>query len=82
MDISGVSRSLEPVAATMPVFPTEKAAEHREVVQAVKALNIQVNPQFGALDFTQYQIVPAPVTVTRAQGPVKAASSSATAPAC
>jgi hypothetical protein len=51
--------------------------------QAAKALNIQVNPQFGALDFTQYQIVNAPVTVTRAQGPVKAASSSpATAPAC
>jgi hypothetical protein len=51
--------------------------------QAAKALNIQVNPQFGALDFTQYQIVDAPVTVTRAQGPVKAAASSpATAPAC
>jgi hypothetical protein len=51
--------------------------------QAAKALNIQVNPQFGALDFTQYQIVPAPVTVTRAQGPVKAvASPPATAPAC
>jgi hypothetical protein len=51
--------------------------------QAAKALNIQVNPQFGALDFTQYQIVPAPVTVTRAQGPVKAAASPpATAPAC
>jgi SurA N-terminal domain len=51
--------------------------------QAAKALNIQVNPQFGALDFTQYQIVDAPVTVTRAQGPVKAAASPpATAPAC
>jgi hypothetical protein len=51
--------------------------------QAAKALNIQVNPQFGALDFTQYRIVDAPVTVTRAQGPVKAAASPpATAPAC
>jgi len=50
--------------------------------QAAKALNISVNPQFGALDYTQYQIVAAPVTVTRAQGPVKAASPAATAPAC
>jgi hypothetical protein len=50
---------------------------------AAKALNIQVNPQFGALDYTQYQIVDGPATVTRAQGPVKAPSSpSATAPAC
>ncbi len=56
---------------------------NRAECQAAKALNIQVNPQFGALDFTQYQIVDAPVTVTRAQGPVKAAASPpATAPAC
>jgi hypothetical protein len=51
--------------------------------QAAKALNIQVNPQFGQLDYSQYQVVTAPSTVTRAQGPVKAASSSpAAAPAC
>ena len=51
--------------------------------QAAKTLNIQVNPQFGVLDYTQYQVVDGPATVTRAQGPVKAAaSSSATAPAC
>ena len=51
--------------------------------QAAKSLNIQVNPQFGALDYTDYQIVDGPVTVTRAQGPVKAPSSPpATAPAC
>ena len=50
--------------------------------QAAKALNIQVNPQFGELDYTQYQVVDGPATVTRAQGPVKAASPVATAPAC
>lgn len=51
--------------------------------QAAKALNIQVNPQFGQLDYSQYQVVTASSTVTRAPGPVKAAaSSSATAPAC
>jgi hypothetical protein len=51
--------------------------------QAAKALNIQVNPQFGQLDYSQYEVVTAPSTVTRGQGPVKAASSPpATAPAC
>jgi len=50
--------------------------------QAAKALNISVNPQFGQLDYNGYQIVAAPVTVTRAQGPVKTASPVATAPAC
>ena len=51
--------------------------------QAAKALNISVNPQFGQLDYNGYQVVAAPATVTRAQGPVKAAASSpATAPAC
>jgi len=49
---------------------------------AAKALNISVNPQFGQLDYSQYQVVTAPSTVTRAQGPVKAASPVATAPAC
>ena len=39
MDISGASRSLEPVAATKRAIPIEKAAENRHVVQAVKALN-------------------------------------------
>ena len=50
--------------------------------QAAKALNISVNPQFGQLDYNGYQVVAAPVTVTRPQGPVKAASPVATAPAC
>jgi SurA N-terminal domain len=49
---------------------------------AAKALNISVNPQFGQLDYSQYQVVTAPSTVTRTQGPVKAASPVATAPAC
>jgi len=50
--------------------------------QAAKALNIAVNPQFGQLDYNGYQVVPAPSPVTRTQGPVKAASPVATAPAC
>jgi hypothetical protein len=50
--------------------------------QAAKALNIAVNPQFGQLDYNGYQVVTAPSPVTRTQGPVKAASPVATAPAC
>jgi hypothetical protein len=50
--------------------------------QAAKALNISVNPQFGQLDYNGYQVVAAPVTVTRTQGPVTSASPVATAPAC
>ena len=50
--------------------------------QAAKALNILVNPQFGRLDYTQYQVVSAPSAVTRAQGPATAPSLSGLAPAC
>ena len=50
--------------------------------QAAKTLNSSVNPQFGQLDYTQYQVVPSPVTVTRPAGPTAAASPVATAPAC
>jgi hypothetical protein len=50
--------------------------------QAAKALNISVNPQFGQLDYSQYQVVAAPAAVTRTAGPTAAASPVATAPAC
>ena len=50
--------------------------------QAAKALNIAVNPQFGQLDYAQYQVVPAPSSVTRPAGPTVSASPVATVPAC
>jgi hypothetical protein len=50
--------------------------------QAAKALNIQVNPQFGELSYTTYLIVSAPSAVTRTAGPTASASPVATAPAC
>jgi hypothetical protein len=49
---------------------------------AAKTLKIQVNPQFGRLDYSSYEVVPAASTVTRAEGPVKAASLAGLAPAC
>jgi hypothetical protein len=71
-----------PASGSAAATTAANKLNHAECL-AAKALNIQVNPQFGALDFTQYQIVDGPVTVTRAQGPVKAPSSPpATAPAC
>jgi hypothetical protein len=50
--------------------------------QAAKALNIQVNPQFGQLDYSQLQVVSAPNPVARPPGPTASASPIATAPAC
>jgi peptidyl-prolyl cis-trans isomerase SurA len=50
--------------------------------QAAKALNIQVNPQFGQLNYDQLAIVAAPGTVFRPAGPAKAESQSGLTPAC
>ena len=49
---------------------------------AAKSLKIQVNPQFGRLDYSTYEVVTAPSTVTRAEGPAKAASRAGLTPAC
>ena len=69
--------------------PTTSAAQtaagnklNQAECQAAKALTISVNPQFGQLDYAQYQVVPAPSSVTRPAGPTVSASPVATAPAC
>jgi hypothetical protein len=49
---------------------------------AAKGLNIQVNPQYGRLDYSQYAIVPSEPTVTRSAGPAPTAVPSGLAPAC
>jgi hypothetical protein len=49
---------------------------------AAKTLAIQVNPQFGQLNYTQYQVVSAPSMVSRPPGPVTAPSTSGLTPAC
>jgi hypothetical protein len=49
---------------------------------AAKALKIQVNPQFGQLNYNQVAIVAAPGTVFRPAGPAKADSQSGLSPAC
>jgi hypothetical protein len=50
--------------------------------EAAKNLDIQVSPQFGRLDYTQYAVVAAPSVVSRAAGPAPTASESGQAPAC
>jgi hypothetical protein len=49
---------------------------------ASKALKILINPQFGRLNYSQVQVVSVPGTVSRAEGPAKAASDSGLTPAC
>jgi uncharacterized FlaG/YvyC family protein len=39
MDFSAVNHSVVPLAAAAPVASVEHSAEHRDVVQAVKAVN-------------------------------------------
>ena len=50
--------------------------------RAAKALNVQVNPQFGQLNYDQLAIVAAPGTVFRTAGPAPTASASGLTPAC
>jgi hypothetical protein len=49
---------------------------------AAKQLKIQVNPQYGRLDYSQYAIVTSIPTVTRTAGPTPTALPSGLAPAC
>ena len=69
-----------PTATAAQTATTAKLQQAQCV--AAKTLQIQVNPQFGRLDYSQYAVVSVPATVTRAQGPAKAASTSGLTPAC
>jgi len=39
MEITAIDRSAQPHAAPIPIIPVDQAAENREVVRAVKAVN-------------------------------------------
>jgi hypothetical protein len=49
---------------------------------AAKSLNIQVSPQFGRLDYSQYSVVPTPNTLSQPAGTPSPASTTGLAPAC
>jgi hypothetical protein len=68
-----------PTAAAAQTATTAKL--QRAQCVAAKSLQIEINPQFGRLNYTQYQVVSVPGTVSRAEGPAKAPPAGLT-PAC
>jgi SurA N-terminal domain len=69
---------------TLPTSSSSPAvtAFSKAQCQAAKSLNIQVNPQFGRLNYTQLQVVSAPSAVSRTAGSASAGSVTGLAPAC
>jgi hypothetical protein len=63
------------------VTASEKKLQHAQCL-AAKSLKIQVNPQFGRLNYSSYAVVAVASTVSRDEGPAKAASLAGLAPAC
>lgn len=61
---------------------TVTAALTKAQCTAAKSLNIQVNPQFGRLDYTQYSVVPVADTLSRPAGTPSPVSTTGLAPAC
>jgi len=70
----------EPTSAAEQTATSAKLTKAQ--CQAAKALNIQVNPQFGQLNYDQLAVVAAPGTVFRTAGPAPTASASGLTPAC
>ena len=70
----------EPTGTSAQTATTAKLTKAR--CTAAKALNIQVNPQFGQLNYDQVAIVASPGTVFRPAGPTPTASPSGLTPAC
>lgn len=69
-----------PTSASAQAATTAKLA-HAQCL-AAKALNVQVNPQFGRMDYSQYQVVPSLPLVWRSSGPAASSSLQGLAPAC
>jgi len=78
--IEQVNGGKVPTATAAQTATTAKLT--RAQCLAAKTLQIQVNPQFGRLNYAQYEVVSVPGTVARAEGPAKAASTAGLTPAC
>jgi hypothetical protein len=70
-------------------LPTTTAAGNAVTAQltkaqcnAAKSLNIQVSPQFGRLDYSQYTVVPTPNILSQTPGPAPSPTTTGLAPAC
>jgi SurA-like N-terminal domain len=70
----------EPTSTSAQSATTAKLNKARCL--AAKALKIQVNPQFGQLNYDQIAIVAAPGSVSRPAGPAKSQSQAGLSPAC
>jgi len=61
-------------------LPTQARAQalglefNRRECMAAKSLNIQVNPQYGQLDYASYSVIPAPSTLSAPTTPSPAPS--------
>jgi hypothetical protein len=60
---------------------TVSAALAKSTCQAAKSLNIQINPQFGRMDYSQYTVVTAPDVLSKAVG-ASPASTAGKTPSC
>lgn len=61
---------------------TVTAALTKAQCTAAKSLSIQVNPQFGRLDYSQYTVVASPNTLSQPAGKPSPASTAGLTPAC
>jgi hypothetical protein len=78
--IKQVNGGQVPTASAAQTATTAKLT--RAQCLAAKSLQIKVNPQFGQLNYAQYEVVSVPATVARAEGPAKKASTAGLTPAC
>lgn len=67
---------------TSPNLNTLQNEFNQAQCQAAKSLNIDVNPQFGRLDYQNYAVVAGLDTLSRPSGPAATVQSILTAPAC
>ena len=61
---------------------TVQTAVTKAQCTAAKSLNIQVSPQFGRLDYTQFSVVPAADTLSKPAGTPTPVSTEGLTPAC
>ena len=70
------------IPTTTPAQTAITAKLQQAQCVAAKSLAIQINPQFGQLNYTQFQVVSAPNPVAASPGPAKPAPSAGLTPAC
>jgi hypothetical protein len=61
---------------------TVTAALTKAQCTAAKSLNVQVNPQFGRLDYSRYLVVAVPGALSRPAGTPSPAATTGLTPAC